>query len=118
MPARARAPFLSFAAVIALTGAAHAQMGTGNAGLMAVIGQAQAAAARDDCAGVLTALDPVVPSLAEGPERLLVQRMRLVCLGTEGRASELGPVQRELALAMPRDGLVGQLSKTSPRESA
>ena len=105
MPARARSFILSLAATISLGGTAHAQMAP-DPQIVAAIGQAQEAAGNNDCAGVLTALDPLVPGLAEGPERLLVQRMRLICLGTVGRAPELPAVQQELAKAMPRDGLV------------
>jgi hypothetical protein len=72
----------------------------------AAIGRAQQAAAADDCAGVLGALDPLVPTLARGDERTLVQRLRLICLGREGRFEELASAQRELAVALPRDGTV------------
>lgn len=70
------------------------------------IAEAQKAAAAEDCAGVLAALDPVVPGLPEGGDRVLVQRLRLICLGREGRIQELVAVQRELAEALPRDGVV------------
>ncbi|MFD2501242.1 hypothetical protein ACFSTI_23345 [Rhizorhabdus histidinilytica] len=65
------------------------------------VGRAQQAAAEDDCGGVLGALDPLVPGLAKGDQRILVQRLRLICLGREGRFEELAAVQRELALAIP-----------------
>jgi len=71
----------------------------------AVLG-AQEAALREDCGGVLRALDPVVADLAQGPQRTLVQRMRLLCLGAEGRSAELTIVQQELAKSLPKDGLV------------
>jgi tetratricopeptide (TPR) repeat protein len=61
---------------------------------------------RNDCAGALRALDPLVPKLEPGADRNAIQRLRLACLGSAGRADELGPVQRELAGTMPRDGLV------------
>ncbi|QTH23007.1 hypothetical protein HRJ34_05690 [Rhizorhabdus wittichii] len=70
------------------------------------IGRAQQAAAADDCAGVLGALDPLVPGLAQGDQRTLIQRLRLICLGREGRFEELAEVQHELTVAMPRDGTV------------
>nr|WP_047165741.1 hypothetical protein [Sphingomonas sp. Y57] len=70
------------------------------------IGRAQQAAAEDDCGGVLRALDPLVPGMEKSDQRTLVQRLRLICLGREGRFDELGTVQRELAVAMPRDGTV------------
>ena len=106
MPSRARALLLSLAAAFSLGGGAYAQSLDADPRLYTAIGQAQEAAGRNDCAGVLAALDPIVPGLADGPQRILIQRMRLVCLGTEGRAGELAPVQQELAVAMPRDGLV------------
>jgi hypothetical protein len=59
-----------------------------------------------DCGGALARLDPLLPQLSAGAERNGVQRLRLACLGPAGRAAELGAVQRELALAMPRDGMV------------
>ena len=105
MRVRARAFLLSLAAGIGLSGIAQAQLAS-DSPIIAALGQAQAAAGQDDCAGVLRALDPVVPGLADGPERLLIQRMRLICLGTEGRSAELPAVHQELARAMPRDGLV------------
>ncbi|MES2495386.1 MAG: hypothetical protein V4618_04695 [Pseudomonadota bacterium] len=70
------------------------------------ISRAQQAAAVEDCAGVLGALDPLVPGLAKGDERTLVQRLRLICLGREGRYDELAAVQGELAATLPRDGVV------------
>lgn len=74
--------------------------------IRSTIAAAIAAGRSDDCAGALRLLDPMVPRLEAGAERNAVQRLRLVCLAPTGRAAELGAVQRELAAAMPRDGLV------------
>ncbi len=105
MRRRARALVISFAVALALGSAAQAQTDQGER-LTAALTAAQEAAGRDDCAAVLNALDPIVPDLAEGQQRLLIQRMRLLCLSSEGRTAELSKVQQELARAMPRDGLV------------
>jgi len=103
MPA-SRPAFISIM-MLALAGASPlAAQGTPLIG--EAIAEAQQAAARDDCVGVLRALDPVVAGLASGPERLIAQRMRMLCLGAEGRAAELPAVQAELARATPRDGVV------------
>jgi hypothetical protein len=91
---------------LALAGPARAQASVDDAAVTAALGKAHDAAEHEDCAGVLQALDPLVPGLSKGPQRILVQRMRLVCLGVEGRAGELPAVQQELAQAMPRDGMV------------
>lgn len=105
-----RARAFALAPIIALTllpGAPlRAQPADSSNDLPAAIGKAQEAASREDCAGVLAALDPVVPGLGAGGDRDAVQRMRLVCLGAEGRTGDLSAVQRELAQTMPRDGLV------------
>lgn len=105
---RARATALVSFIALALISAAplRAEVDNGAADAQAAIGKAQEAAARQDCAGVLAALDPIVPGLAEGTKRGVVQRMRLICLGPEGRMADLSTVQRELAQTMPRDGLV------------
>ncbi|MGC6331293.1 tetratricopeptide repeat protein [Rhizorhabdus sp. FW153] len=71
----------------------------------AAIATAQEAASREDCKGVLAALDPVAASLT-GAERDTASRMRLICLGREGRFLELSILQKELAASSPRDGLV------------
>jgi tetratricopeptide (TPR) repeat protein len=60
----------------------------------------------EDCDGALRLLDPLLPRLSAGTERNGVQRLRLACLGPAGRSAELVAVQRELAVAMPRDGTV------------
>lgn len=104
MPARASALFIL--AILALATDVRAQSITLSADVAAAIGKAQEAASREDCAGVLQALDSVVPALEPGEPRILVQRMRLLCLGAEGRSRELPAVQQELAKAMPRDGMV------------
>ena len=70
------------------------------------IAAAQQAGQRDDCAGVLRALDPLVPALETGAQRTDVQRMRMLCLGREARIEELDEVQRELVELLPRDGVV------------
>lgn len=106
MRARASALLSSIALALALAAPLHAEAGNTALGIQAAISKAQEAAAREDCAGVLAALDPVAPGLVEGLERSIVQRMRLVCLGSEGRTADLSVVQRELARTMPRDGLV------------
>lgn len=106
MRARAAALGLSFAATLALSAPASAQASADDPALAAAVGKAREALQREDCAAVLQALDPVVPGLQRGPGRTLVQRMRLVCLGTEGRAGELPAVQQELAQATPKDGMV------------
>jgi tetratricopeptide (TPR) repeat protein len=106
MPARAFGSALSAALVLALSAPAQAQAAELDAHVVTAIGKAQEAASREDCAAVLRALDPVVPALEPGEPRILVQRMRLLCLGAEGRAQELPPVQQELAKVMPRDGVV------------
>jgi len=74
--------------------------------LQAAMISAQDAIGRQDCAGVLAALDPLVPRLAETPQRTAIQRFRITCLAAVGRTADLPAVQRELAKAMPRDGLV------------
>lgn len=103
MPARA-----AFVSIIALTLGAGAPLRAeiAEADVQSAIGKAQQAASREDCAGVLAALDPVVEGLAAGPPRNVVQRMRLVCLGQQGRLADFPVVQRELAVSMPRDGVV------------
>lgn len=106
MRARVVALVSSIAVALTLAGPLGAEVSNVAFDAQAAIGRAQEAVARQDCAAVLAALDPVVPGLAEGPERSLVQRMRLVCLGSEGRTAELSAVQRELVQTMPRDGLV------------
>lgn len=106
MPARASALLVSAALALAFVRPAWAQNAPINADVLAAMGKAQEAAGRDDCAGVLQALDPVVSALEPGEPRILVQRMRLLCLGAEGRAGELPAVQKELARALPRDGMV------------
>lgn len=97
-------PALALALVVAQP--LHAQDPAADTARQEAIGRAQQAAATDDCAGVLGALDPLVPGLAKGDQRTLIQRMRLICLGREGRFDELAEVQRELTVAMPRDGTV------------
>jgi len=106
MPARGLAfvPFLALACAIASP--LHAQDPSEPSSFRVSMAEAQKAAAADDCAGALAALDPVVAGLPEGPDRLVAQRLRLICLGREGRFEELAAVQRELATAMPRDGVV------------
>jgi tetratricopeptide (TPR) repeat protein len=103
MPARA-----ALISLIALTLVAGAPLRAeiADADVQSAIGKAQQAATREDCAGVLAALDPVVEGLTAGPPRNVIQRMRLVCLGQQGRLADLPVVQRELALSMPRDGVV------------
>ncbi|WP_340313112.1 hypothetical protein [Rhizorhabdus argentea] len=103
MPARA-----ALASLIALTLIAGAPLRAEIAepDVELAIGKAQQAAGREDCAGVLGALDPVVEGLAAGPQRNVIQRMRLVCLSEQGRLADLPLVQRELAASMPRDGVV------------
>ena len=103
---RGSAPALILSIALALAGPARAQGGAADADTLAALGKAQEAAQREDCAGVLKALDPLVPAMVPGTRRILVQRMRMLCLGAEGRGSELASVQQELAKAMPRDGMV------------
>lgn len=67
---------------------------------------AQRAIAGQDCHAALVALDPLVPRLGDDPARAIVQRLRLMCLGVDGRAADIPAVQRELAKSMPHDGLV------------
>lgn len=74
--------------------------------LEAAMTVAQQSIGRGDCNALLAALDPLVPRMAESPQRTIVQRMRMPCLGAVGRTADLPGVQRELAKAMPRDGLV------------
>ncbi len=102
MQARAMALFSLVA--FALATAAPARADTPDLAQSLIM--ARDAAGRDDCSGVLGSLDPVLPGLAEGDERVLVQRMRLVCLGREGRMADLAAAQGELAKALPRDGTV------------
>jgi tetratricopeptide (TPR) repeat protein len=99
--ALARASTLAFALAPTLAGAA-----VPDAEMQQAVQAAQAAVGQQDCGGALRALDPLVPRLDEGPQRAVVQRMRLVCLGVEGRAGDIPTVQRELAKSMPRDGVV------------
>ena len=106
MLARAAALLPFFALVLTLAEPLRAETGNVALDVPAAMGKAQEAVARSDCAGVLAALDPVVAGLVEGLERTAVQRMRLVCLGSEGRTADLSVVQRELMQAIPRDGLV------------
>jgi tetratricopeptide (TPR) repeat protein len=74
--------------------------------LQKALATAQQAIAAQDCAGALTVLDPLVPRLGDGPQRAALQRIRLFCLGVEGRATDIALVQRELAKSLPTDGLV------------
>lgn len=96
-------PFVALVLAAAPAAAAPSAL-PGN--LPSAIATAQEAAGREDCAGVLSALDPFVPTLERGEDRIFVQRMRLVCLGRESRFEELSAVQRELAELLPRDGVV------------
>lgn len=104
----ARVPTLSLLAALTLVVGAplSAQAIETPSPVDSAIGRAQDAASRQDCAGVLGALDPVLPALQPGTDRTAVQRLRLVCLGAVGRAQELPAVQRELVQALPRDGVV------------
>jgi len=95
-----------FALALAVSNPARAQNDPATVAKQEAIGRAQQAASTDDCAGVLAALDPIVPGLDKGDERTLVQRLRLVCLGREGRFAELASVQKELTATLPRDGTV------------
>lgn len=74
--------------------------------LKGAVEKAQQAVARQDCHGVLVALDPLVPRLGDTPQRAAVQRLRLVCLAVENRAAEIAGVQRELGRSMPKDRMV------------
>ena len=74
--------------------------------LKRALASAQQAVARQDCRGVLGALDPLVPRLGDTPQRAAVQRLRLVCLGVENRVGEIAGVQRELVRSMPKDRMV------------
>lgn len=104
---RARAiALVYFIALTLAPGALRAEKSKTAIDVQAAIAAAQEAAAREDCAAVLAALDPVVPGLAEGLDRTAVQRMRLLCLGSAERMADLSAVQRELAQVIPRDGLV------------
>lgn len=106
MPGRA-VVLLPFAALaLAAASPAQAMPSPIPTDLSAAITAAQDAAQRNDCAGVLRALDPLVPTLEQGDERSFVQRMRMLCLGSEGRLEELGKVQHELVEVLPRDGVV------------
>lgn len=67
---------------------------------------AQQAIDAQDCRGALDVLDPVVLRLGDSPQRAAMQRIRLFCLGVEGRAADIPSVQRELAKSLPTDGLV------------
>ncbi|MFZ5704286.1 MAG: hypothetical protein ACOY5R_03375 [Pseudomonadota bacterium] len=78
---------------------------TSKADLAAALVGAREAASREDCKGVLAILDPVAANFT-GDDRKMVQRMRLLCLAREARFLEMAAVQRELAEASPRDGLV------------
>lgn len=106
MRARAAALFPALALALAIGRPAQAAPSAPPADLRTAITAAQAAAAQEDCAGVLRALDPLVPTLEKGDDRIFVQRMRLLCLGREARLAELGSVQRELVEQLPRDGVV------------
>jgi len=103
MPARAA---LAFLMALTLVAGAPLRAEIAEADVQSAIGKAQQAATREDCAGVLAALDPLIDGLAAGPQRNLIQRMRLVCLSEQGRVADLPVVQRELAVSMPRDGVV------------
>lgn len=74
--------------------------------LRRTLASAQQAIAGQDCHAALAALDPLVPRLGDDPRRAIVQRLRLVCLGVDGRVADVPIVQRELTKLMPRDGLV------------
>jgi tetratricopeptide (TPR) repeat protein len=74
--------------------------------LKRALASAQQAIAGQDCHAALAALDPLVPQLGDDPTRAIVQRLRLMCLGVDGRAADIPAVQRELTKSMPRDGLV------------
>lgn len=108
MPARAPALALISLTALMLVAARPAQAAPSALpdDLGSAITAAKAAAQREDCPGVLGALDPLVPGLDKGDERTFVQRMRLLCLGRENRLDELGKVQRELVELLPRDGVV------------
>jgi len=97
-------PILSLA--FALAQPLRAETVSEPSSLATSIAEAQRAAAVEDCAGVLAALDPVAAGMAKGDDRVLVQRLRLICLGREGRVEEFAAVQRELAEALPHDGVV------------
>lgn len=106
MPDRGRALIFLAAGALAIAVPARAQLADPDPKVVTAIASAQEAAGREDCPGVLGALDPVVPGLEPGGERSFVQRMRLICLGPAGRIAELAVVQGELANALPRDGVV------------
>ena len=96
-----------FILALALAGVpAHAGPTSPSADAASALATAQAAASREDCSAVLSALDPILPGLSDPPTRNVAQRMRLICLARVGRVAELAPVQAELAKALPRDGLV------------
>ncbi|ATE67351.1 hypothetical protein COO09_19375 [Rhizorhabdus dicambivorans] len=105
MPRR-RALLSAAALILAAAGPAGAAPTTPPGDLPTALAAAQEAAGREDCAAVLRALDPFVPTLEKGDERTLVQRMRLFCLGRESRYEDLAGTQRELAGLLPRDGVV------------
>jgi len=81
-------------------------LGVSDQELQSAITVAQQAIGGGDCNGLLAALDPLVPRMADSPQRTVVQRMRIACLGAVGRTADLPVVQRELSKSLPRDGLV------------
>ena len=106
MPGRAMKQALLVAAMLFAAGPVGAQDAQPDPAVLSALGRAQEAAVKEDCPGVLGALDPVLPGIAPGPQRAMIQRMRMVCLGEVGRTADLPAVHRELLAAMPRDPLV------------
>lgn len=74
--------------------------------LKMALATAQQAISAQDCHGALAVLDPLVDRVGDPSRRAVLQRIRLFCLGMDGRVADLANVQRELSKTMPADGLV------------
>lgn len=59
-----------------------------------------------DCRGALALLDPLSQRLPAGDDRNRVDLLRLGCFGPAGRGAEIGALQKALAAAAPRNGMV------------
>lgn len=100
------AGLIAAAPLAAQTAPVPAARTIGDDELARALAGAQKAVAGQDCHAALIALDPLVARLGDSPQRAVVQRLRLVCLGVDGRVADIPAVQRELMKSMPRDGLV------------
>ncbi|MFS0736686.1 hypothetical protein ABC347_06520 [Sphingomonas sp. 1P06PA] len=61
---------------------------------------------KGDCQGALALLDPLSRRLPPGDDRNRTDLLRLGCLGPADRVAEIAPLQRALAEAIPKNGVV------------